>query len=188
MAHVLTLVSAGATLAGKRGLFPAHDPLTASSLAKAKNLMLDTRSCEIWNGPDRASRETAEAMGLLSVTEHLLSDVDYGQWAGRTISDVADQEPERFQQWIAGAPPPDGCGVQDMSIRIHRWLFGHLHRRGRSIAIVSPNVARACLLTVLGVPLNELFRLDVRPLTVSTMTSNGQSWRVRSIGISPCRR
>ncbi len=189
VAHVMTLLCAGATLARKQGLFPADEqPLTASSLAKAKAVVLDLRPCRVWNGPDRASRQTAEAVGLVSVTEPVLGDMNYGQWACRKIRDVAEREPGRFHDWLGGAPPPDGDGLEEMSVRIRRWLFERVHHSGHTMAIVSPNVMRTCVLVALGVSPSDFFRLDVPPLTLGTLTSDGQIWRVRSLGVRPRRR
>lgn len=186
MALILTLLSSGGTAAQKRGTFPNAASLTASAHRRARTISLDPhRFDDIWSASDPASLQTATAVGLSARPESALDEPDYGPWAGRSIPDMMEEQPEQFASWLRGEFSPGGESMEDLFARVRRWLSGHLDGRKRIIAVAAPNMVRACVLVALDLTPAHLARLDIPSLTLSTLTSNGRQWRVRSVGAPP---
>ena len=182
MARVLTLICEGETAARRRGLFPGEDALTPLSLRQAEALRgAFPLGDEVWSAPQTASRQTAVALALRFAVEPSLADLDYGRWTGRRIQDVMSEEPEGFRAWMGGAAPPEGEALADLFARVDRWLTARAHVKGRVAVVASANVVRAAILARLGAGPEAASRLDVMPLSVSEFTSDGRTWRLRSL-------
>ena len=48
------------------------------------------------------ARPLAAALGLAVAAEPRLIDLDYGEWSGRLIAEVAEQFPQDYAAWLAG--------------------------------------------------------------------------------------
>ena len=119
----------------------------------------------------RAPAEMAEA----------LSDLDYGNWANRTIADVAGSDPAGFEVWrMDGAVAPHGgeaiAGARD---RVGRWLAALDGRSGAIVALCPALIVRIALTAALDVPLQMIWRLDPMPWSASQLTRHGDRWSLR---------
>ncbi len=60
----------------------------------------------IYSSPLKRCLETARPLatklGLTVMAEPRLIDLDYGEWQGRLIAEVAEQFPQDFAAWLAG--------------------------------------------------------------------------------------
>lgn len=186
MALTVTLLSSASTVAQKQGTFPNAATLTASAYKRAQTIRLDSRRFDVvLNAPDPASLQTAAAVRLSATLEPELAEPGYGSWAGRTIRDIMEEQPEQFASWLRGEFMPGDESMGDLFDRVRRWLSCHLEGRSRIIAVAAPNVVRACVFVALDLTPAHFSRLDIPPLTLSTLTSNGREWRVRSVGVFP---
>ncbi|WP_180575432.1 histidine phosphatase family protein [Agrobacterium vitis] len=190
MARILTLLSSGVTAAHKQGLFPCADPLSASSKTRAHSIALDLHRFDCaWSAPDPASLQTAAAVGLEVTPDPALAELDYGTWAGRSIQEIMEAKPDQFSGWMRGEFTPGDESLEDLFGRVGQWLSnhlaGHLSGKSRMVAVASPNVVRACVLVALDMTPAQVSKLDIPSLTLSTLTSNGREWRVRSVGSPP---
>jgi len=90
------------------------------------------------------ARPLAAALGLTVVAEPRLIDLDYGEWSGRPIAEVAEQFPQDYAAWLAGdlsfrfpGGEPLGAPVE----RLRSFLDDVIERhQGEVAAMVTHNV------------------------------------------------
>jgi probable phosphoglycerate mutase len=145
----------------------------------------------IYSSPLKRCLETARplaaALGLAVVTEPRLIDLDYGEWQGRPIAEVAEQSPQDFAAWLAGDLSfrfPGGEPLGAPAERLRSFLDDVIERhQGDVVAMVTHNVLcqlATCLL--LNTPLNSFQSVRHDPGNVSVFR-----WRfgtVRADGLN----
>ncbi|MFG2352434.1 histidine phosphatase family protein [Streptomyces sp. NPDC048521] len=131
--------------------------------------------------PSVRCRETAAALGLDGGETPELKGLDVGRWRGRTLEEVGATEPEAVGRWLADAgwSAHGGESVQDVCGRVGRWLDIAQGTDGRTLAVVEPEVVRAAVVHVLGLPAAAFWRLDVPPLTATELSGRGGRWNLR---------
>ncbi|WP_329222147.1 histidine phosphatase family protein [Streptomyces sp. NBC_01485] len=137
--------------------------------------------------PSVRCRETAAALGLDAVeatgaTEaRELAGLDVGRWRGLTLGEVGADEPEAVARWLAdpASAPHGGESVEDLCGRVTRWLETSQDTGGRTLAVVEPEVVRAVVVHVLGAPPAAFWRVDVPPLTATTISGRSGRWNLR---------
>ncbi|VVL51269.1 bifunctional RNase H/acid phosphatase [Klebsiella variicola] len=105
-----------------------------------------------------------------------LAEPDYGIWAGRPVREVMTQDADAFLAWLEGDPPPGGESRAQLLARCGRWLAKHVDIPGRHGVIASASTIRAMILNVLGAPLHSFARIDVHPLSITELRSDGRRW------------
>ncbi|WP_424169801.1 histidine phosphatase family protein [Terracidiphilus sp.] len=65
--------------------------------------------------------------------------------------------------------------------RIKRWLAGQ-HGSGHTLAFTHPAVIRAAVVLTLQAPAQSFWRIDIPPVSITDIRSNGQLWSLRSSG------
>ncbi len=187
----LTMVCSGISAAVRRGAFPRDEPLDARSLDRAPALAgLLGRADSIWTSPARGARQTAGALGLQAVDVAALRDQDFGCWAGRALAQVEMDEPEALGAWL-GDPdtaPPGGESFADLARRVASLMDGMLGAPGRTVAFTHAPVVRAAILHAVGAPLGCARHIDVEPLSVTDIRSDGRRWVLRATGITAPKR
>lgn len=103
---------------------------------------------------------------LTLVAEPAFREIHFGQWEGRPVADVEQQEPERigrFWRDPAGFPPPGGETMQDFQARVvAAWQAMLQDYRGKNLLLLSHGgVIRLILAQVLGMPMRPLSYLHV---------------------------
>ncbi|GHB66677.1 hypothetical protein GCM10010347_41100 [Streptomyces cirratus] len=104
---------------------------------------------------------------------------DMGQWAGRTLDEVAAEDPQAVRQWLtdsACAPPGGGESVAALIARTGAHLAGLAP--GAHHAVVEQAVVRAAVVYALELPAAAFWRLDVRPRTVTALTGRSGRWNL----------
>lgn len=89
----------------------------------------------IVTSPAGRCRETAVALGLASaepVAE--LRGCGMGRWQGRTLDEVAAEEPSAVMEWLSdpSAAPHGGESVRELCERVGAWLDGLAAEIGRA--------------------------------------------------------
>ncbi|ERK05846.1 putative phosphotransferase protein [Pantoea sp. AS-PWVM4] len=173
MAITLQLICQGETLANRQSRFPADDPLCEQALPQRFGPY-----SQIWIAASVASIQTAQALGLSGEQVTALVEPGYGRWSGLAIRDVMTQEPDVFMRWLKGEAPPDGESLQQLMVRCEGWLTQCVALRGLHCVIVSSAVIRAMVVTVLGAPPHAFNAIDIHPLSVTQLRSDGKRWHL----------
>jgi broad specificity phosphatase PhoE len=147
------------------------------------------RHDRVFAAPAPAARETAAALGLDASLEPALRDCGYGRWSGRSLAEIADQEPEALAIWLADAEaaPHGGEPLNEVRRRVADWLDGVLRLDGHTIAVTHLTIMRAALLHVLQAPPTSFWTIDLEPLSTIDLRSDGNRWSFRA-GAMPRQR
>ncbi|MCX5377344.1 histidine phosphatase family protein [Streptomyces sp. NBC_00091] len=108
-----------------------------------------------------------------------LAGPDMGDWAGRTLEEVAAEDPEGVRRWLTEpgyAPPGGGESVAALIARTGEHLAGLAP--GRHHAVVAQGVVRAAVVAALELPAAAFWRLDVRPDTVTVLSGRAGRWNL----------
>mgnify|MGYP001098405955 CR=1 FL=1 len=137
-----------------------------------------------WVSPMRAARQTAEAISMNCEESPDLRDLDYGEWAGRAIADIAKEQPGQLEQWL-GNPRFDGHGGESIAMLLNRagsWLDAQAAGRGRTVAVTHAAVVKAMVIHVLSAPAAAFWRVDIGPFSLTEFRHDGRRWALRSCG------
>ncbi|MFD6290080.1 histidine phosphatase family protein [Streptomyces sp. NPDC060205] len=182
MTHRVTFVSPAMSSSLRRARFDDGSPLDAGGEARARAAVGSLPSAaRTLASPSVRCRETAAALGLDAVRTRELAGLDVGRWRGRTLADVGADEPQAVARWLAdpASAPHGGESVADFCGRVARWLESSPDMDGRTLAVVEPDVVRAAVTHVLAAPAAAFWRIDVPPLTSTTISGRGGRWNLR---------
>ena len=135
----------------------------------------------IWvSGPEKACQTTAVRLGGTAEPIHNLRECDLGAWTGRSLGDVALDDPAGLESWMHDphAKPHGGESLAELIKRAGSVLDDHQWPEGRSVAVVTPLVARALLVHALGAAAEVIFHIDVAPLSRALISRSQQIWRL----------
>lgn len=181
MGDKLTLVSHSSTSATNTAAFASDEPLDDRGAQWAADAAGSVpRAARVLSSPAASCRQTAQALGLAAaVVEPALTDWDLGRWRGRTLDEVAAQEPDAVRAWLTDATvaPHGGESLAELSSRVTRWLES-ASGDGHTVAVTHTAVIRAAVLAVLGAPLTAFWRIDVAPLTATVVGGSPGRWRL----------
>jgi len=107
----------------------------------------------------------SEATGLPLEADTRLMEVDYGSWAGRTLAEIREAEPEVLEAFQADPwrnRPPGAEPMADFTARVLA-AYGEIREEaGSSVLIVGhAGVLRTIIAESLGMPLENLFQLQL---------------------------
>ncbi|WP_404958456.1 histidine phosphatase family protein [Streptomyces sp. 147326] len=107
-----------------------------------------------------------------------LRGLDTGEWAGRTLDEVAAEAPAALRAWMTepGYAPPGGESVDALIARVGAELAGLT--AGTHRMTVEQAVVRAAVVYALELPAAAFWRLDVRPESVTTLTGRAGRWNL----------
>ena len=181
----LTLVCHAATTATRAARFPAGDPLEDGALRHVPTLrrrFADADRC--WTSPVPCAVETAAALQLTATAEPALRDIDHGRWSGRRLIEVEAEEPGAIQVWLQdpGAAPHGGESMLELLARVGDWLDAHRTTPGRVAAVPHPAVIRAAVVDAIEATPASFWRIDVAPLSLTTLSGSHGRWTLGSIG------
>jgi probable phosphoglycerate mutase len=134
----------------------------------------------IQSSPQLRARQTAqqiaEQIGLPIEIANAVDEIDLGDWAGRPFS--ALREEPLWQLWNqarGSTRPPRGESMQELQTRAVNYLYQiSSDRPDACIVVVShAEVIRAALLHVLKLPLDDFWRIEIAPASVSTLIIDG---------------
>ncbi|MFJ8106534.1 histidine phosphatase family protein [Streptomyces sp. NPDC096132] len=131
--------------------------------------------------PGVRCRETAAALGLDAEDARELAGLDVGRWRGLTLAEVGAAEPEAVARWLTDpdSAPHGGESVTDLCARVAHWLRAAQETDGHTLAVVEPEIVRAVVVRVLGAPPAAFWRLDVPPLTLTSVSGRDGRWNLR---------
>ena len=175
VAHALNASLRRVEFGGSAGLDPAG-ATAARRLVVADNGAL---SGPVLTGPAPACRETAAAFGVPVRVEDALADCDYGSWTGRTLPDLAAEQPGAVRRWLTdpASAPHGGESVDALVRRVAGWLDAL--RDDRVVAVTHAAVVRASLVHSLAAPVAAFWQLDVAPLATVRLDRRDVRWHLR---------
>ncbi|HEF5875817.1 TPA: histidine phosphatase family protein [Burkholderia cenocepacia] len=176
----LHLIAHASTRAMRTGTFPDDDPLDAHGLAEAAALRgrwTRAAGSRVLCSPARCARQTADALGLHAEVDDALRDVDYGDWRGKRLHDLARELPDELAAWIGtpSASPHRGESFDAAAHRIGTWLNALPPDRD-VVAITHAPIVRAAIAHVLRMNPGAATRLDVAPLSCTTFVASPNGW------------
>ncbi len=147
------------------------------TVAHARALELrGLRVTDLYTSPVERCVETAEILGRSWKRAPLpiddLAEVDFGRWTGRRLSAVRKLKSwQRLMETPSRFRFPDGESLRDVQMRSVDVVedLATRHRDGRVAVVAHADVIRAVLAHYLGMSLDLIHRLDVRPLSVSVV-------------------
>jgi probable phosphoglycerate mutase len=144
----------------------------------------------VYSSPLERARQTAEPIargrgvegGALEVrTLDALAEIAFGEWTGRTLSEL-DREPawRRFNSFRSGTRIPGGELIAEVQARAVSGLVAlrGRHPAGTVVAVSHGDVIRAALAYWLGMPLDLMQRLEVEPASVSAVELDDDGVRI----------
>jgi len=184
MSSRLTLISHAATASVRAAAFPLDEGIDEAGKRDAEALASSFRPFRaVWTSPLKRAIETAAALNLDAEVEPALSDIDLGRWAGRTFSQVEAEEPEEIARWLLdpALAPHGGESIAELTARVSEWLTSVGQNRGHIAAVSHPAVIRAAIVAAIEANPISFWRIDIAPLCIVELRSNGQRWALRSI-------
>ena len=132
------------------------------------------------------ARLVAEARGLEPVPDQRLVELDYGEWEGRTLSDILENDAQAFRAWDAQpaqlAPPggESGLAAQQRIVSFLDFLAAR-HQQGRVLVTFHKTVCRLAICHVLGMAPDEYRkRLVLSNAALSIIRSRPNGWQLVS--------
>jgi broad specificity phosphatase PhoE len=179
----LLLVRHASTDAVRAAAFGTDEPLDAGGRAAAARLRLP-RADEVLVSPALRTRETASAAGLVvSGEDAALAECDFGRWAGLTLREVAEREPDAVTAWLSDpdAAPYGGESLSQVLGRVRDWLARQAAQDGTAVVITHAGVVKAAVVTALDAPPAAFWRIDVAPLSVTELHAHDDRWTVTRV-------
>ncbi len=172
-------------------------PLNATGIAQAKKMvryMADKKIDVIYTSSMIRACMTAAELALNKNLAYrpldLLREISFGDWEGLEYAEINQRWPKemhdfltRPEQWI----PPNGetfAAAQKRSELAFEKIFAE-QGHDKNIAIVSHGgIIRLQLCSVLGIPLNNLWKLSVYNVSVSTLTDYNGTLCVSTVNVA----
>jgi broad specificity phosphatase PhoE len=180
MTNRLTVVAAARHLRASSA-FPDDGPVDDALAARARSLGARLAGGVTgWCGADRASRETAVALGLDMVPADALGAWHYGAWTGRTFAEIGDD----LASFVSDVTtrPPGGEAFVDVYERVGGWFATQPFAVQHYVVVATAPVVRAFVAVAIGADAEVAARLDVGPLTRARLQRHGGTWRLRALG------
>lgn len=178
----IVLLAHGATAEIRAAAFPDDTGLEQGG-RRAAAARTAPRADRVISAASRRCRETAEAMGLSHDVDDALAGPDHGSWTGRTLDDVATTDPGGLTAWLTDpdARPHGGEPLAGVVARVGAWLDARTDPPHALLAVVDPAVVRAAVVHALGAPAISVFRVDVAPLSLTTLSGAPGRWSLGAL-------
>jgi broad specificity phosphatase PhoE len=142
---------------------------------------------EVWSSPLERAVETAQPFasirGLPVVQDQRLTEVDFGEWTGRTLTELEGLAQWRdFNERRSSTRIPGG-EIMDEVVRRSLAMLEEVHRHpdltGRLVAVVSHgDVLRSLVAHCIGMDPNAIHRIEIAPASVSILQTEDRTWRL----------
>lgn len=181
----LVLVRHAPTPATRRHAFPQDEPLDERGRELATGLAGRLAGDRVVASPALRCRETVAAAGLTAQeVDPRWAELDFGDWAGRTLDEVAERDPSALDAWLRDptTAPPGGESLTTLRDRISTAMADAATTSGTTVVVTSGGPIKVAVLTLLGAPLSSLWNLDVAPCSVTTLHARpDDGWTLRSL-------
>ena len=185
MAPRVTLICHATTRALRAATFGGDDPIDDIGRTKAQRLAGSLHRADRYlTSPALRARETAAALGLTATVDERLRDCDFGRWTGRKFTQVLVREPMKLASWMSNpsSAPHGGESIEQLMERVTAWMREPGRDKIHTLAVTHASVIRAAIVYAIGAQLQCFWRIDVVPLSLTDLRTNGRRWVLRSMG------
>ena len=185
MAPRVTFICHASTRALRAATFGGDDPIDDVGRAKAERLAGRLRRADRYlTSPALRARQTAAALGLTATVDERLRDCDFGRWTGRKFTQVLVREPMKLATWMSNpsSAPHGGESIAQLMERVAAWMREPGREKVHTVAVTHASIIRAAIVYVIGAQLQSFWRIDVTPLSLTDLRTNGRRWVLRSMG------
>ena len=94
------------------------------------------------------------------------------------------REPRKLLSWIKNpsSAPHGGESIPQVMERVASWIREPGRDKIHTVAITHAAVIRAAIVHVIEAQLQSFWRIDVTPLSLTDLRTNGRRWVLRSMG------
>lgn len=174
------LVRQGLSAGARRLVLAADGPLDRAGRSEAAMLAGLPVSTPLYRSPSAAAGHTVQlARWPPAVVDPALRDREAGGWAGRTVHELADLDPDGLRRWLKDPEfaPPGGESLVDVQRRAVNALT--VRRDGNVVCVTHGVVIKAVVLYALSAPLVSLSNIDVAACSVTELrTRPDGGWTV----------
>lgn len=174
---LVDLLRHGMPVGGKRYRGSVDDPLAEAGW---EEMWSAVGSYDDWDvvvtSPLRRCAEFASALaerhGLALEPEPRLREISFGDWEGRTVTDILAETPKEIERYWAdpvGNTPPNGESLSAFHERtVQAWdALVERHHGKRVLVVAHGGVMRMLLTNALGMPLSAVLRWEVPNASIS---------------------
>ena len=130
------------------------------------------------------ANELAQAHSLPVQTENEFQEISFGLWEGKTADELLEQEADKIKKYWndpINITPPQGENLLAFEKRIINGWGNVLNDfQGKHVLLIShAGVMRIILCHILGMPLTEIFKLDIALAKASRIQidhAEGENW------------
>ena len=184
----LLLARHASTPATRRAAFPADEPLDSAGVLHARALgRFLTRADRAFCGPETPARQTAVEAGLDAVVDPALAGWDYGAWAGQTLEEIQDRDPDGIRAWQLdpAARPHGGESLARLVERARAFVGRMADVPGRTAAVTDGGLVKASIVAALDLPIERFWVIDISPASITELATReggsgagGPAWRL----------
>jgi broad specificity phosphatase PhoE len=133
----------------------------------------------------------SDALGLPIATHEGVIELDYGSWLGKSFEDIRESDHwQHYSRLRSLLGPPDGELMLQVQTRawsaLREIMRPYLDAEDATVAIVSHgDVIRSLLVLLLGMPLDNIHRVEVSPASLNEIVFDGHYGRVARINQMP---
>ena len=114
-----------------------------------------------------------------------------GVWEGKTYWQIRDEDSKLWEKWSKNPidfAPPDGESIKDLVHRVGRAIEDIIknQKKGNNLVLVThAGVIRAFLIHALKIPVENFFRIDVPPASISRIDWSDNFATLKFTGLDP---
>ncbi len=186
-------------IAGINGRFLgiSDPPLNEKGIKEAELLreyLEDLPIDNVYTSRSQRCQQTADIIighrNLTKTVDHLMNEVDYGDWEGLTKGEIIQQFPvewKNFENNPISNVPPLGESAQACTERAIEWINKVQCQLG--LAIVEKTWLRLLICKIVGIPL-ERYRdaLDIKIASITCLLYTNRGWRIESLNLVATKR
>ncbi len=180
----IDLIRHGEPVGGRKYRGQIDDPLSDKGWTQMREAVADYRSWDaiISSSLSRCidfARELGQRIGVDVNADSRLMEIGFGEWEGRTASDLEQEEPGQVQRFLIdplnNTPPGAETLVEFEARIIGAWNDVLQQYRGQHILLVGhAGMIRMILRHVLDMPIDRMFRIQVANAAITRIRVDGE--------------